>query len=73
MTFCIVSNFWKIQLPLSETAQLWVSPRFEETESVCWIYGYQNKDQANTILRNSWITELEEEELEKKVTGNDVS
>ena len=28
-------------------------------------------DQANTIRRNSWMTELEIEELEKKVTGSD--
>ena len=31
------------------------------------IRGYQ----ANTICRNSWITELEIEELERKVTGSD--
>ena len=28
-------------------------------------------DQANTIRRNSWITELEIEELERKVTVSD--
>ena len=28
-------------------------------------------DQANTIRRNSWITELETEELERKVTESD--
>ena len=28
-------------------------------------------DQANTIRRNSWTTELEIEELERKVTGSD--
>ena len=28
-------------------------------------------DQANTICRNSWMTELEIEELERKVTGGD--
>ena len=28
-------------------------------------------DQANTILRNSWMTELEIEELEGKVAGSD--
>ena len=27
-------------------------------------------DQANTIRRNSWMTELEIEELERKVTGS---
>ena len=28
-------------------------------------------DQGNTICRNSWMTELEIEELERKVTGSD--
>ena len=28
-------------------------------------------DQANTIRRNSWMTQLEMEELERKVTGSD--
>ena len=28
-------------------------------------------DQANTIRRNSWMSELDIEELERKVTGND--
>ena len=28
-------------------------------------------DQANTFRRNSWMTELEIEELERKVTGSD--
>ena len=28
-------------------------------------------DQANTIRKNSWMTELEIEELERKVTGSD--
>ena len=28
-------------------------------------------DQASTICRNSWMTELEIEELERKVTGSD--
>ena len=28
-------------------------------------------DQENTIRRNSWMTELEIEELERKVTGSD--
>ena len=29
------------------------------------------KGQANTIHRNSWMTESEIEDLEKKVTGSD--
>ena len=29
-------------------------------------------DQANTIRRNSWMTELAIEELERKLTGGDI-
>ena len=62
------------------SAIYWVNPRLEGIESVCWDYGYKRVcfgyqqrlvDQANTILRNIWITELEIEELGKKVTGSD--
>ena len=36
-----------------------------------WVSEQRLVDQANTILRNSWMTELEIEELERKVTGSD--
>ena len=36
-----------------------------------WVSEQRLLDQANTICRNSWITELEIEELERKVTGSD--
>ena len=36
-----------------------------------WVAEQRLVDQANTIRRNSWITELEIEELERKVTGSD--
>ena len=36
-----------------------------------WVSEQKLVDQANTILRNSWMTELEVEELERKVTGSD--
>ena len=36
-----------------------------------WVSGQRLVDQADTIHRNSWITELEIEELERKVTGSD--
>ena len=36
-----------------------------------WVSEKRLVDQANTICRNSWITELEIEELERKVTGSD--
>ena len=36
-----------------------------------WVSEQRLVDQANTIRRNSWMTELEKEELERKVTGSD--
>ena len=36
-----------------------------------WVSEQRLVDQANTICRNSWMTELEMEELERKVTGSD--
>ena len=36
-----------------------------------WVSKQRLVDQANTIFRNSWMTELEIEELERKVTGSD--
>ena len=36
-----------------------------------WVSKQRLVDQTNTIHRNSWITELEIEELERKVTGSD--
>ena len=36
-----------------------------------WVSEQRSVGQANTICRNSWMTELEIEELEKKVTGSD--
>ena len=36
-----------------------------------WVSEQRLVDQANTIRRNRWMTELEIEELERKVTGSD--
>ena len=36
-----------------------------------WVSEQRLVDQANTIRRNSWMTELEIEEVERKVTGSD--
>ena len=38
---------------------------------VFWLSEQRLVDQANTIRRNSWMTELEIKELERKVTGSD--
>ena len=40
-------------------------------KSMFWVSEQRLVDQANTICRNSWMTELEIEELETKVTGSD--
>ena len=40
-------------------------------KGVFWVSEQRLIDQANTIHRNSWMTELEIEELERKVTGSD--
>ena len=36
-----------------------------------WVPEQRLVDQANTIRRNSWMTELQIEELERKITGSD--
>ena len=36
-----------------------------------WVSEQRLVDQANTIRRNSWMTELEIDDLERKVTGSD--
>ena len=36
-----------------------------------WVSEQRSFDQANTIRRNKWMTELGTEELERKVTGSD--
>ena len=36
-----------------------------------WVSEQRLVDQSNTIRRNSWMTELEIEELQRKVTGSD--
>ena len=40
-------------------------------KSMFWVSEQRLVDQANTIRRNSWMTELELEQLERKVTGSD--
>ena len=40
-------------------------------KGIFWVSEQRLVDQANTIRRNSWMAELEIEELERKVTGSD--
>ena len=42
-----------------------------QQKGMFWVSEQRLVDQANTIHRNSWMTELEIEELERKVTGSD--
>ena len=42
-----------------------------QQKGMFWVSEQRSVDQANTICRNSWTTELEIEELERKVTGSD--
>ena len=42
-----------------------------QEKGMFWVSEQRLVDQANTIRRNSWMTELEIEELERKVTGSD--
>ena len=40
-------------------------------EGMFWVSEQRLVDQANTIRRNSWMTELEIEELERNLAEND--
>ena len=40
-------------------------------KGIFWVSEQRLVDQANTFHRNSWVTELEIEELERKVTASD--
>ena len=42
-----------------------------QQKGMFWVSEQRLVDQANTIRRNSWMTQLEIEELERKVTGSD--
>ena len=37
-----------------------------------WVSEERLVDQVNTLCRNSWMIELEIEELERKITGSDI-
>ena len=42
-----------------------------QQKGMFWVSEQRLVDQVNTIHRNSWMTELEIEELKRKITGND--
>ena len=41
-----------------------------QQKGMFWVSEQRLVDQANTVCKNSWMTELEIEELERKVTGS---
>ena len=42
-----------------------------QQKGMFWVSEQRLVDQANTICRNSWMTDLEIKQLERKVTGSD--
>ena len=46
-------------------------PSLWKNKGMFWVSEQRLVDQANTIRRNSWMTELEIEELERNLAEND--
>ena len=62
---CYLSSEPKVSGYRKHMLSLWLQ------NGTFWVSGQRLVDQANTICSNSWMTELEIEELERKVTGSD--
>ena len=62
---CYLLSEPKIRGYRKRMLSLWVQ------KGMFWVSEQRLVDQENTIRRNSWMTELEIEELERKVTGSD--
>ena len=62
---CYLLSESKIRRYRKRMLSLWLQ------KGMFWVLEQRLFDQANTIRRNSWMTELEIEELERKVTGSD--
>ena len=65
VTECYLLSEPKIRGYRKRMLSLWLQ------KGMFWVLEQRLVDQANTIRRNSWMTELEIEELERKVTGSD--
>ena len=63
---CYLFSEPKIRKYRKHILSLWLQ------KGMFWVSKQRLVDQANTICRNSWMTELEIEELERKVTGSDI-
>ena len=61
---CYLLSELKIRGYRKRMLSLWLQ------KSMFWVSEQRLVDQANTIRRNSWMTDLEIEELERKVTGS---
>ena len=62
---CYLLSEPKIRRYRKRMLSLWLQ------KGMFWVSQQRLVDQANTIRKNSWMTELKIEELEKKVTGSD--
>ena len=62
---CYLLSEPKIRRYRKHMLSLWLQ------KSMFWVPEQRLVDQANTICRNSWMTEIEIEQLERKVTGSD--
>ena len=62
---CYLLSEPKIRGYINRVLGLWLQ------KGMFWVSEQRLVDQAKTIRRNSWMTELEIEELERKVTGSD--
>ena len=61
---CYLLSEPKVRGYRNRTLSLWLQ------KDMFWVSEQRLVDQANTILKNGWMTELEIEELEWKVTGS---
>ena len=62
---CYLLSEPKIRVYRKRMLSLWLQ------KGMFWVSGQRLVDQANTIRRNSWVIELEIEELERNVTESD--
>ena len=66
----IVMEFYLLSEPKIRGYRKYMLSLWQQ-KGMFWVSEQRLVDQANTIHRNSWMTELEIEELERKVTGSD--
>ena len=61
---CFLLSEHKIRGYRKRMLSLWLQ------KGMFWVSEQRLIDQANTICRNSWMTDLDIEELERKITGS---